>query len=519
MIVMGLGALPAFMAALWDDKALQRYDLIIAALVALLAWFWVKREHLVGDVSRMPYILAVAVAIMPTLISSFAPGPITNDERAYFFQAEIFAQGDLSEELVSKDLASAFRRRQVFEDDQAGVRFSKYAPGTSIALVPSAILGWPLFSTLLCALLDIYLVYKIAGLLKLKQNTRLAVTLFAISPFFMLLNTSYQSEVFSLSAVLLAYFAFLKSRVKNYNWAALIGAGCGMTFCVRPLTGVIFTLIFGLTMLRNQMWRQSLLAIVGGIPFLAAILYFNHQTTGAALTSTYELYAAKFGPFDANREVLDVYGRGDFWAGLLRQFGRWSVAFGGMLGAVALAFWGAWRMRSKDGGIAFFAAVLLPAAYALHWYAGHRLYLGPLYVIETLPLLTIGFVYLISACPERIRRALPLAMVSFAGIMFVSRFNLIQLESVQRSEPQIAIAKADLPQRSVVFLPPTKNGNREKAFKHWTPSRPSDLHGEGVVILRTTRRLSPEVLTSRLNLGDRQRYLYDAQDQSLSLIE
>ena len=230
------------------------------------------------------------------------------------------------------------------------------------------------------------------------------------------------------------------------------------------------------------------------------------------LTATYELYAAKNTPFD-------VYGNGDMFDGLLRQAGRWSVAFGGMLGAVALAFWGAWRMRIKDGGVAIAAAIVLPVVYSLHWYAGHRLYLGPLYVVETLPLLTIGFVFLLQAAPEKVKRALPLAMLSFAGIMFVTRLDLIQLEAVQRAEPQIAILKQDIPPRSVVFVPSKKNGDPNKAFKHWTPSRPGDLLTDAVVVLRSSKRLPPGKLVRDLGLQGRNLYNYDPATQSLSLIE
>jgi hypothetical protein len=517
--VMALGSIPAVLALLFDGKALQQHDIYIAAFVAFIAWVWATRANVVADISGLPVILAVMVAIMPTLVSSFAPGPVTNDERAYLMQAELFAGGELSEPLAEGNLATVFRRRQVYEDEASGVRFSKYSPGTSIAMIPSALFGWPLLSTLLCALIDLWLVLRIAQMLNLKDDSRLAMVLFAVSPFFMLLNTSWQSEVFSLTAILAAYYGFLRSRAKSVSWGALVGAGCGMAFAIRPLTGIVFAAVIGLTMLRNGMLKQTLMAIVGGLPFLLGILYFNQLTTGHMFTATYELYAAKFGPWDANREVLDVYGRGDMLEGLLRQFGRWSVAFGGMLGAMALAFWGAWRLRVKDGGVAIAAAIILPLVYSVHWYAGHRLYLGPLYIVETLPLLTIGFVFLLQAVPEKTKRALPLAMLAFAGIMFVTRFNLIQLEAVQRAAPQIAILKQELPPRAVVFLPPTKDSSREKAFKHWTPSRPAELLGDGVVVLRTTQRLTPQVLVERLQLDGRELYAYDAANQSLSLIE
>ena len=511
-IVMALGAIPAVLALLLDDKALQQYDIYISAVVSLMAWWWVTREKVVGDISGMPIILAVMLASMPAIVSSFAPGPVTNDEHAYLMQAELFSAGQLSEPLAEGELSRAFNRRQVYEDEEKGIRFSKYSPGTSIAMIPSALFGWPLLSTLLCALIDLWLVLRIAQMLNFKNDSRLVLILFAASPFFMLLNTSWQSEVFSLTAILTAYYGFLHSRAQSVAWGALVGAGCGMAFAIRPLTGLVFAAIFGLTMLRNGMFKQTLLAIAGGLPFLCGILYFNAITTGDMLTATYELYAAKNTPFD-------VYGNGDMFDGLLRQAGRWSVAFGGMLGAVALAFWGAWRMRIKDGGVAIAAAIVLPVVYSLHWYAGHRLYLGPLYVVETLPLLTIGFVFLLQAAPEKVKRALPLAMLSFAGIMFVTRLDLIQLDAVQRAEPQIAILKQDMPSRSVVFVPSKKDGDPNKAFKHWTPSRPGDLLTDAVVVLRSSKRLPPEKLVRDLGLQGRKLYNYDPATQSLSLIE
>ena len=137
--VMALGSIPAVLALLFDGKALQQHDIYIAAFVAFIAWVWATRANVVADISGLPVILAVMVAIMPTLVSSFAPGPVTNDERAYLMQAELFAGGELSEPLAEGNLATVFRRRHVYEDEASGVRFSKYSPGTSIAMIPSAL--------------------------------------------------------------------------------------------------------------------------------------------------------------------------------------------------------------------------------------------------------------------------------------------------------------------------------------------------------------------------------------------
>jgi len=161
-------------------------------------------------------------------------------------------------------------------------------------------------------------------------------------------------------------------------------------------------------------------------------------------------------------------------------------------------------MRARDGGLAFTFALILPLAYALHWYAGHRAYLGPLYLFETLALLLLGALFLLEQAPVAWRRGLLLVMVSTGGVVFFARWGLILQESNLRSAPQRAVAdRLQSDSDAVVFLPKKFGGSKEKAFKYWTPSRPQQVHEGGPLILRTTGRLSGQKLIQELGLQDR----------------
>jgi len=526
--------------ASWADGILQPRDLAVAAGVLLLAALYLR------TLARDPFengkgiAWILLLAPVPALLAMLTlGGPVTNDEYAYVFQAELLASGQLTETLAvsgsgDPSLLDAFRRRQLYEDTERGVRFSKYAPGTSLALTPVVALGLPpLTATLLLGLLDLWLLACLARRLSLGRPTTAALLL-ATSPFFLLVHTSLQSEVFTTPAVLGLALALLRLRQRQdillLQDAVLLGTLSGWVFLVRPLTGVLLAMAATLVVLRlpralPQRLGTLALAAIGGLPFLAFLLWWNHQLTGSYTTNVYELYAQKYGPFNPRalpeRVPIDVYGNGNPALGLLRQSARWSVAFGGMLGAVALAFVGAWRLRSKDGGFALSMSFLLPLAYALHWYPGHRAYLGPLYAFETLGLLLLGLLALLQTASSRHRGALLLAMTAAGGVVFALRWPLIEEEAQARSMPQRVMAR-EAPAGAVVFLPPKRLGSKELAFKYWTPSLPSDLlHPERPLLLRTNGRLTPSRLVEALGLQGRPlfRLVPDPEDQGRGHLE
>ncbi len=521
-LAVALGALPAVLAWALGDGSLQASDLGLAAAVFPLALVLGRfLQALPLRSAGSPLILALAVAVLvPAAAHWRLPTTVTNDERAVLLQAEIFADGELAQPLAHRAYRDPVahcptHQRQVHEDLERGVRFAKYAPGPSLWLAPFTALGWPVGGSLLAGALSVLLVLRLGRRLGLGAPGW-APLLLATAPFFLLVQSSFQSEVFTLPAALLGFLFLLRLRDQDGPPAlqALgLGAASGWIFLCRPLTGVVFALACLPGLLRRGADRPApgppavLFAVLGGLPFLAAALGYHQLQTGDWLLSPYEVYAREFGPFfppghPQAGEPIDVYGNGELLPGLLRQAARWSVTLLGGLGLVGLGFWGLARHRRRDGGSALAFAVLLPIAYALHWYPGHWAYLGPLYLYESLGLLLLGALALLDDAPASWRRALPLAAVVAGPVLFLLRFPLAEQQAELRAAPQ-AIAHA-VPAGAVILLPrPEVCPQGIDPGKLYTPSSPPFAAEETVWLRELASPQKTLDALAAMGLGDR----------------
>jgi hypothetical protein len=507
LVCLGLGALPALAALLLAPELLQFWDVPVTAGVLIGGVLLVRRAQAaqVGELPlALPLALLIAVALPASLHLRNAV-PASNDERAYLYQAELFAEGRIAEPLQTNELVDfSLRRRQVHEDrgrdrdgdgqPDRGTRYSKYPPGTSAFLTPGVWLGWPPLMVVLASLANILLTTALARQYGLARPA-MAGLLLAVSPFFLLVQSSFQSEVATLPFALAAWWALLQVRAGGKAAAILVGLCCGAIFLSRPLTGVVAALAcaIGLATLAGGIparGRALLFATLGGLPLLGLALLYNQAQTGQLWLTPYHAYAQAFGPWQdatlpaAERVTIDVYGQGELLAGLGRQAARWSVGMG-MLGAALIGFAGLWRLRGKDGGAALAFAVLLPLAYSFHWYPGHWAYLGPLYGYESLGLLLIGWLSLLNHAPPPWGRNLTLALASWGAIVMLPRVVAIDEQVQMRSAPERVAAEMQAP--AVLLLPYVAVPSmHEYGMKHWTPSRiPSH---EPVAIVRELAR-------------------------------
>ncbi len=484
LAVMIVAAVPTLFAAVLGEDIFQTWDLVTATAVLLggLMLIFVRGEQTPMHLASLS--LALLILVVPTAYVHIRHDvPVSNDERSYLYQAEVFAEGMLADETqVNEWVDFALRQRQVHEHRDVKRRYSKYAPATSLALTPGVVMGWPPLMVILAGIADLILIAMIGRRYGLNKP-RLAALVLATSPFFLLVQSSFQSEVFTMPAALAGYLALLKSRQNPKGGpgfsAFLVGLCAGWIFLGRPLTGVVYALTMALGLWFGPgapKWRGIFSAILGGLPMLALALAYHRAQTGDWMLSPYEAYAQAFGPWEnpgaeaADRIPIDVYGHGDFLLGMMRQLGRWGVAFGGMLGAVGLAWWGLWCNRKRDGGAGAMFALLLPMAYALHWYPGHWGYLGPLYCIESLGMLVVGFLMCMQQAPKAWRNNLILAVIAWGAVLFVVRLVPLQEQVDKRGVPErVAAEMAD---QTVLLLPYFKNpAMAEPTMKYWTPTR------------------------------------------------
>jgi hypothetical protein len=524
LAALGLGIVPPALV-LWTTPAHSELavvevwkplDLPIAA-VALALWlgavFFLRPPVFPRFPRRFCLILAFLLAAASTTLSaSVLPTTVSNDERAYLLQAEMFAAGRLS--LPLTEPREALRRRQIHEDVSRGVVYSKYLPGAAAALVPGVLLGQPALMVLVAGLLDILLTAAVARRLGL-ADPGLAALLLAGCPLFLLLQTSFQSELFTLPAALAGYLAVLRARSqgsRRFVWGAAVGACSGWIFLTRPVTGLLFAVAMGLGLLvpgperRGPGLRALSGAVLAGAFFFAAMLLYNRALTGDPLQTPYGAYASAFSPWDVFPLFRSEFIHAPFAAfaeGLLRQLARWQPALFGVFGAAGLGVWGLWRMRRRDGGAGLVFVLLLPLVYALHWYPGHAAYLGPIYGFEGLGLMIVAALAVLEDAPEGWLRCLPPLALAAGLALFVYRFSFIQDQAELRAAPQTAALVADLPDDAVVLLPWFHNPQRREKSQRWyTPSRPP--FSDGVVYLRQLdRKASTRAAIGAYGLADR----------------
>ncbi len=489
------------------------------SLAGLIAFFvWGKLEQRLNILSpfaslpeRLPTALLLSLAILPSLLGAgVVAGYATNDEAAYLLQSKMFSEGRISEPLTPHP--DAFVRRQVMENRESGLRYSKYPPGTALALTPAAWLGFPWLATAFAGVLDLLLLGAIAKRLKITGAVK---ALLVCSPVFMVVQSSFQSEVFTLPMALLGYLALLRlregateatvaeARASIRKWGLILGAAVGFMFLCRPLTAVVFAVSIAIG-LRQQLKAFPWVALSGSI-FAFLFLAYNQALTGDAFQTTYAAYAEAFQP-------LDQFGTGNPAVTLQTVIAKWFLTFGAVAGALVLGFWGAARQRVVDGGAGIAFLVLLPLTYSFHWYPGHWAYLGPLYLFETSGILLLGLAAMIQKMPAAYRSSALFAMLVCGLLMGGRHFDVLANQSRERFAPIDAASQQTLigefePQ-SVVFITDMK--------KH-TPTRPQfDEAGRmifpenGPVFLRPTASSTQEQtqILTELGLNDRPVYLF-----------
>lgn len=413
-------------------------------------------------------IFALLAGIIPFIIGQcvFCNVPLTTDENSYLFQAYLFLDGALARPLPP--LPHLFDHEMIILSKQFGW-LSRYSPGHPLWLTPGVVLGFPRLMSSVAAGLGMWLLTGIA--LRLRLPVFLVGFLTLLSPWFLFMQGTLLSHTSGFAMTCLMIWGLVSwmttGRVRYAAWA---GMGWGWLYLIRPYTGLLLAVPFGIATLvyifikrdRSAWIGCVLFAAVAGVGGLLFLLY-NAWTTGDPFLPTYLLYdpsdALGFGPrrsigpivnhtWQLGVEQLDA----SLWL-----LNRWLWGFPGSLalaGGLILAGWRwAWTPLWLAGVLAIWLGYIL-------FYGSTVDNVGPYYYYETLPMLVLGSALGVDRLWQWTARwprtrALAAALITIACVGLSVAFMRIegrQLNRYCQYEARVQATLRRAPERSVVIL-------------------------------------------------------------------
>ncbi len=341
----------------------------------------------------------------------FEAMPHIEDEMAYAWQAETFAQGDLT--VPTPPSKNSFL--VPFVVDYEGQRFGKYPPGWPAMLAVGVVFEARDWVNPLLAGLGLWLTYRLGKRLFGAPVGLLAAALTLTSPFFLMNSGSLLSHPFGLALTGIFALSWLDAWDPQRRGGPALGRwlptltaalSLGLLVLTRPLTGVGVALPFslhGLYLLfrSDGKTRLRLLLFCLIVLALAGLLFlWQYAVTGDPALNPYTLWweydKIGFGPGVGRAEnghslrLAEINTRFSLWSGIHDLFGwasySWVLLPIGLIPA----------LKQRRGGLVlslFFSLVLVYTAYWIgSWLFGPRYYYEGLY---SLTLLTaLGFAFL-----------------------------------------------------------------------------------------------------------------------------
>lgn len=192
--------------------------------------------------------LVAALAFAAFFLSAVISGrvyerlPHLEDEFAYWYQAKIFARG----QLVIETPQPAQAYWQVFVKDHNGVRFAKYTPGWAMLLALGLNLGQAWVINAFFAMLAAPLVWQLGRQLFNRDVGLMAAGLTVFSPMSLLLNGSLMGHAATFFFTMLFLLAYRQiEKTHRRRWGIIAGLALGWVAILRPMTAVGIALPFG----------------------------------------------------------------------------------------------------------------------------------------------------------------------------------------------------------------------------------------------------------------------------------
>ena len=337
-----------------------------------------------AGVGALALVLGAAVALG---VHGAHPGSV--DEMAQLLHARAVAAGRLTIPLEGPAAAWIVQNGVVTDGGWASI----YPPLHTLLLAAGMALGAPWLVGPLAIGSATALVTLSAERLVGAVTGRVAGLLLALSPFWLLLGSTYASHATAAAGLAFVLWTSLRARGGAAGWAVAVGAAVGLAVTARPWTGLacggaIVAALLGRDLFvasAGAVRRASLLA-AGGAPFALLLLGWNRALFGHPLRLG---YTEAFGDAHGLGLHVDPWGNRYGAVEAVAYTGADLVQLGvrllesplpavAILGVALLAR----PLRSGAGVFAAWAAAGV-GANALYWH--HGIHLGPRMLFETAP--------------------------------------------------------------------------------------------------------------------------------------
>jgi hypothetical protein len=251
---------------------------------------------------RRRWAWAVAGALFVLLVSHGArmeilrTAPVTDDENAYLFQAQLLASGRLYAEGLPAPIRRSFDNQFIVNGDRwYGMYFVGHPAVMALALKLGAV-DWV---GSVEAALTFLLALGIANRLYSPRTATVTGILLAMSPFFIMISATAMSQPTSALFLTLVWYATLRIEAapRTAGWWAVVAGALSVAGLTRPQTAALLALP-ALARLGWLVYRwHARPGWVGPTVFVtilasgaATFLWVNHAITGDLLRSSYTAY-------------------------------------------------------------------------------------------------------------------------------------------------------------------------------------------------------------------------------------
>jgi len=252
-------------------------------------------DSLVVNSKRNKFLVLILIIslIEVLLISYFVMDGLPHflDEVVYYFQAKVFAGGNLYAPSPPKEFFN-----YLFLYNGEGKWFARHFPGFSLILSLGVILNVERFVNPLLSTFTILIFYfLLLNICKNERVSRYSILLILVSPFYPFMSASFMSHPASMFLSVTFIFCLFKTlKSDKLIFPVLLGFFLGFEYITRPITFTAMALPYAFycayLLLRGKLKLLKVVLVIIPLALWASFFfYYNNTLTGDMLTTPMQI--------------------------------------------------------------------------------------------------------------------------------------------------------------------------------------------------------------------------------------